>query len=104
MGRNWLGGRARRELSRVLVLPLLALLLQMFPILFSWLMAARLRTKGRNWLEPIWPRGKRLAMTMMNTDRMQIKEMSEMQTGEGNKMSRLLGYWKTVLSVQIICV
>lgn len=82
MGRNWLGGRARRELSTELVLPLLALLLQMFPILFSWLMAARLRTKGRNWLEPIWLRGKRLAMTMMDTDRMQIKEMSEMQTGE----------------------
>lgn len=57
-------------------------------------MVERRRTKGREWPEPLWPRGKRLAMTMMDTDRMQIKEMSEMQTGNENgnlKVSK----WKT---------
>lgn len=52
------------------------------PVRCSRLMVERRRTKGREWPEPLWPRGKRLAMTMMDTDRMQIKEMSEMQTGE----------------------
>lgn len=54
------------------------------PVRCSRLMVERRRTKGREWPEPLWPRGKRLAMTMMDTDRMQIKEMSEMQTGNEN--------------------
>lgn len=55
------------------------------PVLCSRLMVERRRTKCRGWPEPLlWPRGKRLAMTMMDTDRMQIKEMSEMQTGNKN--------------------
>lgn len=47
-------------------------------------MVERRRPKCREWPEPLWPRGKRLAMTMMDTDRMQIKKMSEMQTGNEN--------------------
>lgn len=106
MGRNWLVRKVRRWFStEELVLPPLPALPvapaldpvtpDELPVLCPRLMVERRRPKCREWPEPLWPRGKRLAMTMMDTDRMQIKRDVRDANRQRKRKLGKVAKWKT---------